>query len=218
MEKEISIEKVFEIATELAPKIYQKLNFHEGSFGPEDVVNEYVTNMIERNYLSRFNPEKGTLRNYVYQGLRNTAINLIRKVPEFCTLGETTIEGLGDSIDPNEKFVYGLNKRKKDFRDTEITEKDFSLPSVDSMADKESEILLDELMGIVSDVKFSRNVVVTMDGKEVEADGKMVLKLLWEGFSKTKIAEFLKISEPTVSGIVEKMKKRGLTKDLLLGY
>lgn len=216
MHPDISIEKVYEIATELAPRIYQKLNFHEGSFGPEDVVNEYLLKVLEKNYLENFDPKKGNLRNYVYQGLRNTAINQIRKCPEFRTLGTTTIEDLSDRVDWSDINNSHAKKSKRD----KVDETDLALASeipMDGMSYTESEILLNELMELVSDLKFSKNIVVTLDGKEVEADGRVVLKLLWEGFSKSKIADFLKVSEPTVSSMIEKMKKKGLTREMILG-
>jgi hypothetical protein len=208
--KQITIEQVYETAIGLAPKVMNKLGFKEGSFQTEDIVGEYIVKFIEKNYLERFDAEKGNLKNYVYCGLKNTAISMIRKVKYEFEVFQN--EGTTDSYFnieerlESETIVYGDKYGKKKVSDSDLIHNDIELT-----------FLIEGISKKIGVWKFGRGNEVSIDGVIYPSTSESVIKLLSLGFSRTDVAMLFEVSEPTISNVMRNIKERGLVSNDLKG-
>lgn len=189
--KQITIEDVQVIATEIAPKVLNSLKFQEGSFQAEDVVSEYIIKFIEKNYIERYNPEQRSLKNYVYQGLKNQAISMIRKIKkEFILYGNViSSEEAFENLKLNQKGQHNLFGTEEKINET---------------------FLVNEISHKVGVWKFGHGIVVEVNGKKYESTSHSILELIMDGFSRSYLAQIFKVSEPTIGVVLSKIKERGL--------
>lgn len=191
--KSITIENVYDLAKELSPRIVRNLGFnHLGAFGPEDVCSSYVIKVLEKGYLKRFNPKKGSLKNYVYQGLKNTAISMIRKVKYELE----HFSGDGNNIMPHLEHKHELKRKEKDIAES---------------------LWLDEVIEKVGAWRFGKKNKhgFMFDKKYYAPTPGSVITLLAAGFNKRELAQAFKVSETTIINVIEKMRNKGLTKSML---
>lgn len=87
---ELNLEDVMKKAKEYAPGVIRRYSLPTNKFCAEDFVGEFLVNFLEKGFDKKFDPAKCNFNWYVYQGLRNTAISLVRKTK----YEETSIETL----------------------------------------------------------------------------------------------------------------------------
>jgi DNA-directed RNA polymerase specialized sigma24 family protein len=199
MKDKITVEDVFVMASSIASQVLRKMSLANASFGPEDVVSEYMVRFIENKYVDRFNEVKGSLKNYVYQGLKNTAINMSHKYRREFSLLEDLTE---DSV-----ISFYVDSHSTIDAESHRNYVDHDSNSFDGV---NTEFLVQDLVRKVGDFQFGHDITVVVNGETLPSTLSSVLKLLSQGFTKAGIAKLFKVSEPTIANVFDKVKNRGL--------
>lgn len=76
----ITYELVYERAQTYAPDVMRRYGLPLNKFSAEDVVGEFMVKFIEKGFLEKFDVTKGSFNYYVYRGLANAAISMVRHV------------------------------------------------------------------------------------------------------------------------------------------
>lgn len=187
----VGVEEVYKIAQKIAPAVMFKLGIKKGSFSHEDVVSEYCSKFIEKDYSNLFNPEKGNLRNFIWWGLKNTAIDMgLREKFEVLT-----IEDSSNMFDSRDHF--DLNNKRASRR------KQCNESSV------EDKILIDEILEKIGKNKF-QGIEVVIQGKKYKPNFGSIVKLMYFGYTQDEIAGFFQVSRTTVCNVLTRIRGNGI--------
>jgi hypothetical protein len=203
---EITIEDVYKTAQELAPKVMSCIRLHNSSFSAEDVVSTYITKFLEKNYIERFDSRRGSLTNYVWEGIKNTALTMCRKVKREITLSPD-FNGNINEMQASWKIHFEDRAWKSHINQT-----------LANYFDVKNDIWLNEISKKIGIWKFGHAHSVKVCGEVYKSTSDSVLKLLALGFSKTDLSKLFNVSGPTISNVVHKMKNRGLMRSDIIDY
>ena len=90
----VEMDEVLVMAKKYAPSVIRKFNLPTNKFSPDDVVGEFLVNFMQKDFAAKFNPEVTSLNHYVYMGLRNAAVSMVRHMKyETTSLDEISENG-----------------------------------------------------------------------------------------------------------------------------
>lgn len=179
----VSLEEAYAIAAQVCPSIMEKLGVPTNKMSAEDIVGEFITKFIEKGFITKFNPQVTSFRYYVYMGVRNAAVTMIRHLK----YETTSLESITHS-DP-------------EFRPREF-------PAPEPVQDMILHGLLDEIWDF--NFGYGRRVKVRGQEDDLIADlpstARSVLQMLFMGYTKPEIAELFGVTVSTVNNVLSSVR------------
>jgi len=194
----VSLEEAYEIAAQLCPSIMKKLEIPSNKISEEDVIGQFITNFIEKGFLNKFNPRVTSFRYYVYMGVRNAAVSMIRHLKyEVTSLDAIT------RPDPDGKVL--------------------DIPAPEPV----QEMIMKGLLEEVWDFSFGYGKIAKLYGAEEDliaelpSTARSVLQMLFMKYSKDEVAAFFGVTVSTINNVIssvrDQVKARKITpQDCLL--
>ena len=104
----LDLEEVYSKALTYARGMMSRYSVPQHIFSAEDIAGEFILQFIKRGFQNKYDPEKSSVNRYVFLGVRNVTINMIRRHYEIASLEEIEeVSGFVPStkIDPLQALV-----------------------------------------------------------------------------------------------------------------
>jgi len=183
---EEEIIKAYNLAQKFAPGIIKKFNL-QGQIDPEDIVGLFITNFIDKGFLDKFNPKVMSFDRYVWQGLRNSAIQAVRRKKE-----RTSIQAMGGEEGDLGDILPAEAPKSREFVEELIDDiEDFKFGY------GKTAILMSE----PTDPSDKPEVIA-----ELPSSARSIMKMLSMGYKPFEIAQKFGVSPGTISGAMKRIK------------
>lgn len=73
-------EDVYKIASDYSEDVMRRYGLPTNKFSAEDVAGEFMVKFMSKGFLEKYNPAITSFKYYVYRGMGNTAIDMVRRV------------------------------------------------------------------------------------------------------------------------------------------
>lgn len=161
----------------------------------EDVYNDIICELIEKDYLKRWNPKYGSYSNWIYTFASNICK---KKYNRSNSKGGKAIEGARSitySSGSEEEFTSGVLFE-------ELLVLDTTAPSADA------DVAFNQMCALIERElsKFPANSTNEYEGKVYERDMKTVFNMLREGYSPKEIAERFATSVEFIYVLIRRMR------------